>query len=225
MTAMPNRRAVVTAVGAGMLAAGCARRDRSPAAGPESTTRERSQPTPDCVLTPEGTEGPYYVEDALVRSDIRDGREGVPLQLSMTVVDAGSCTLLPDALVDVWHSDAHGDYSTAESAGWFLRGIQRTDSSGVVAFSTIYPGWYDDRTVHIHAKVHLGGDVIHTGQLYFADEVTAAVAGATPYADRQGTRTDNEGDFLFRADRDRPMTLSGNPSNGYRGEVTLGVTP
>lgn len=225
MTATPNRRTVVTAVGAGLFALGCARGEPPPpAARTDAAASDPPRSAPDCVLTPEGTEGPYYVDTALVRRDIRDGRVGVPLELTVTVVDAESCGALADAVVDVWHADAHGGYSTAEDDAWFLRGIQRTDRSGVAKFTTIYPGWYDDRTVHIHAKVHLGGDVVHTGQLYFAEEVTAAVAAATPYADRTNARTDNEHDFLFRPDRDSPVALVGSPGRGYRGEVALGVS-
>lgn len=131
------------------------------------------------MLTPEGTEGPYYVDIDLLRGDIREGRPGVRVDLRITVVGTGSCRPIEDAAVDIWHADAYGTYSGVdrEEGNRFLRGIQRTDRGGNASFTTIFPGWYDDRTVHYHVKVHVGGDEIHTGQLYVAEEVTAAVVG------------------------------------------------
>src|SRR5256885_1507945 len=63
----------------------------------------------------------------------------------------------------------------------FMRGIQRTDATGLAVFRTIYPGWYRGRTVHIHVKVHVGGTVLHTGQLFFDDSLTDSVFKHPPY--------------------------------------------
>ncbi|HSF62108.1 MAG TPA: intradiol ring-cleavage dioxygenase, partial [Gaiellaceae bacterium] len=129
-----------------------------------------------CVLAPEQTEGPYYLDDARVRRNITEGKAGVPLALRLTVVDASSCKPISGAAVDVWHCDAAGIYSGTSAQGTederFLRGVQRTDAKGVALFRTVYPGWYPGRTVHIHVMVHIGGNVVHTGQLYFPDAVT-----------------------------------------------------
>ena len=98
---------------------------------------------------------------------------GTPLALRLTVVNASTCKPIKGAAVDIWHADAAGAYSGEQSNGTvgrtFMRGIQRTDARGLARFDTVYPGWYTGRTVHIHVKVHVGGNVIHTGQLFFND--------------------------------------------------------
>lgn len=224
----PNRRTVLTAIGVGLVA-GCSAADTS-ARRPEPPTVEASGratgSAPSCVLTPEGSEGPFYVDTDLVRRDIREGRPGVQVELRITVVDATSCRPLQDAAVDIWHADALGVYSgvQGDDGSRFLRGIQRTDPSGVAAFTTIFPGWYDNRSVHIHVKVHIGGAEIHTGQLYLADEVTAAVAAVTPYAERTVPRTHNDDDFLFRRGGSQSLlAVTGQPSSGYQTDITIGV--
>ena len=132
-----------------------------------------------CVLTPEQTEGPYYVPGAPLRRDVTEGKPGVPLTLRLSVVNVSTCRAIKRASVEIWHCDATGVYSGTAQQGTeserFLRGMQRTDAKGIAVFRTIYPGWYQGRTVHIHTKVHVGGNVVHTGQLYFADAVTDTV--------------------------------------------------
>ena len=144
-----------------------------------------------CVLAPEQTEGPYYVDDAAVRRNVTEGKPGAPLTLRLTVVNASSCKPIKGAAVEIWHCDAAGVYSGVSQQGTenerFLRGVQRTDAKGLAVFRTIYPGWYRGRTVHIHTMVHIGGNVVHTGQLYFADSVTDAVYRAEPV--QQAPRT------------------------------------
>ncbi|HEY5873017.1 MAG TPA: intradiol ring-cleavage dioxygenase, partial [Gaiellaceae bacterium] len=138
-----------------------------------------------CILAPEQTEGPYYVDDAAVRRNVTEGRPGVALALRLTVVDASTCKPVENAAVEIWHCDAAGVYSGVQGdTGMFLRGVQRTDSKGLAIFRTIYPGWYPGRAVHIHTMVHIGGNVVHTGQLYFPDAVTDAVYKRTPYSRR-----------------------------------------
>ena len=114
-----------------------------------------------CVLTPEMTEGPYYLDGDKVRRDIREGRPGTRLDLATTVVDVSTCKPINGALVDIWHCDAGGTYSGFAQEGTdgktFMRGIQRTNKSGLATFVTVYPGWYSGRTVHIHVQVSLGG--------------------------------------------------------------------
>jgi protocatechuate 3,4-dioxygenase beta subunit len=123
-----------------------------------------------CLLTPELTEGPYYIAGERVRRNITERRPGVPLTLKATVVDASSCKPIRNAAVDIWHADASGVYSgfgQGASSRTFMRGIQKTDANGLTTFQTVYPGWYQGRTVHIHVKVHIGGNVVHTGQIFF----------------------------------------------------------
>ncbi len=139
-----------------------------------------------CALAPEQTEGPYYVPSAKVRRDVTEGKAGTLLMLQLKVVDASNCRAIKGASVDIWHCDASGAYSGVQGSQGttFLRGIQKTGANGIATFKSIYPGYYPGRTVHIHVKVHLGGNVVHTGQLYFPDATTDKVYRAAPYSSR-----------------------------------------
>ncbi|MFC8358572.1 intradiol ring-cleavage dioxygenase [Streptomyces griseorubiginosus] len=172
------------------------------------------------------TEGPYYLDGALVRKDITDGKSGVPLTLSLTVVDAtDGCTPVKGAAVEIWHCDAWGYYSgytTASPGGsvpaeseegdsaddnTYLRGYQIANARGVVRFETIFPGWYIPRTCHIHVKVHTGGQkedgtyeggkVNYTGQLFFDDNTAEAIFALEPYAKHTGTYTKLADDMVY----------------------------
>ncbi len=154
--------------------------------------------TSSCTLTPEETEGPFYIDADAIRSDIREDRDGTALRLGVRVRDAESCEPIRNAVVDIWHCDAGGAYSGVQGdAERFLRGAQVTDRDGIVEFTTIYPGWYPGRTVHIHAKVHLDSATVLTTQLYFDEAVTARAFEAEPYASRTGRDTFNENDMIF----------------------------
>jgi protocatechuate 3,4-dioxygenase beta subunit len=182
-----------------------------------------------CVLTPEQTEGPYYIDGEKVRRNITDGKPGTLLILRALVVDASSCKRIRNAAVDIWHADAAGVYSGfGQDAGnrTFLRGIQRTNAKGLAVFRTIYPGWYPGRTVHIHVKVHLGGNVLHTGQLYFPDSVTDAVYRKAPYNTRPNRNPRNSGDAIYRNGGKRSqVTVRRNAAGpGYVATITLGVS-
>src|SRR5256885_6644127 len=140
---------------AGLIAAGAGLKLESAqaaGAGPAGV----ASGTITCVLTPELTEGPYYIAGEKLRRNITDGKPGVPLTLKATVLDASSCKPLKNATVDIWHADAAGVYSgfgAGAANRTFLRGIQKTDAKGLAPFRTIYPGWYQGRAVHIHVKV------------------------------------------------------------------------
>jgi protocatechuate 3,4-dioxygenase beta subunit len=178
-----------------------------------------------CVLAPEQTEGPYYIAGEKVRRDIREGHPGVPLALRVTVVDASTCKAIKGAAVDIWHCDASGAYSGVGQAagGTFLRGIQRTDAKGVATFTTIYPGWYPGRTVHIHVKVHLGGNVVHTGQLYFPDSLPDTVFRRRPYSNRPNRSTRNATDSVYRNGGKRSLLTPAKKGSGYTAKIALGV--
>jgi protocatechuate 3,4-dioxygenase beta subunit len=184
-----------------------------------------------CVLTPEQTEGPYYIPNEKVRRNITEGRPGTVLALRLTVVDASTCRPIKGAAVDVWHADASGVYSgfgQGAASRTFMRGIQRTDAKGTAVFRTVYPGWYQGRTVHIHVKVHVGGNVVHTGQLYFPDTLTDAVYRRAPYSSRPGRDVRNASDAIFRNGGKRSMlAVHRNKSGsgaGYTGSIVIGVT-
>jgi len=178
-----------------------------------------------CVLAPEQTEGPYYLDDAKVRRNITEGKAGVPLVLKLTVVDASSCKAIKGALVDVWHCDAGGVYSGVQSTAddRFLRGVQRTDVKGVALFRTIYPGWYPGRTVHIHVMVHIGGNVVHTGQLYFPDAVTDAAYRRSPYNRRPSRDPRNAGDSIYSNGGKRSTLKLVKSGSGYVSSIAMGV--
>jgi protocatechuate 3,4-dioxygenase beta subunit len=175
---------------------------------------------PSCVVRPALTEGPYFVDEKLSRSDIRSDpttgavRPGALLTLSFLVsrVTGSACNALSGAAVDVWHCDAQGVYSDVDSAVGqkFLRGYQTTDASGSAKFTTIYPGWYQGRAVHIHFKIRPTSSSEFTSQLFFDDALSTQVFAQTPYS-QKGTQgiTRNSADGIFQQ--------SG-------GKLTLGVT-
>jgi len=180
-----------------------------------------------CVLAPEQTQGPYYVLGDKVRRNITEGKQGVPLLLRLSVVDVSTCRAIRGAAVDVWHCDAGGVYSETSVQGTqsltFLRGIQKTDAKGVATFQTIYPGWYQGRTVHVHVKVALSGNVVHTGQLYFQDRLTDAVYTRSPYNRRPGRTTRNATDSIFRNGGSRSLLSLTRSGKGYVGTIVMGV--
>jgi protocatechuate 3,4-dioxygenase beta subunit len=180
-----------------------------------------------CVLAPEQTEGPYYVDDAAVRRNVTEGKPGVSLTLRLTVVNASSCKPIKGAAVEIWHCDAGGVYSGTSAQGTenerFLRGVQRTDAHGLAIFRTIYPGWYQGRTVHIHTMVHIGGNVVHTGQLYFSDAVTDAVYTRSPYSSRPDRNPRNAGDSIYRNGGKRSTLKLVKSGSAYAGSITMGV--
>jgi protocatechuate 3,4-dioxygenase beta subunit len=181
-----------------------------------------------CVLTPEMTEGPFYLEGDKVRRDVREGRPGVPLTLRTTVLDVSSCTPIRRAAVDIWHCDAGGTYPGFAQEGTegrtFLRGIQRTNAKGMATFETIYPGWYSGRAVHIHVRVYLGGSVVHTGQLFFPEALSDAVFRRAPYNRRGARDTRNATDAIFANGGNRSMLRVVRSGKGYAARITMGVS-
>jgi protocatechuate 3,4-dioxygenase beta subunit len=179
-----------------------------------------------CVLTPELTEGPYYIANEKVRRNITEGKPGVPLTLKTTVLDASSCKPIKNAAVDIWHADAGGVYSgfgQGASNRTFLRGIQRTDTTGVATLQTIYPGWYQGRAVHIHVKVHVGGNVVHTGQFFFPETLTDVVYKRSPYNARPNRDVRNADDSIFRNGGDKGLLHLKKSGSGYVATITAGV--
>jgi len=193
-----------------------------------------------CVVTPALTEGPYFVDERLNRSDIRSDpssgavKEGVPLRLNLTVsnVNGATCTPIANAVVDMWHCDALGEYSDiANGAGQsntsgqkFLRGYQVTDGNGGVQFQTIYPGWYRGRTIHIHFKVRTNPDSASgyefTSQMFLDEAITDSVLARVPYNQKGSPDTRNADDNIFNPDLVVPLTTEGD---GYSGTLHIGV--
>lgn len=228
---------------AGAVVAACTGRSQSAlTSSPSPSAAATAVATPACVVTPTETEGPYFVDERLNRADITidptDGsaRAGVPLALTLTVarVGSGGCTALSGAQVDVWHCDAAGVYSDVaanNSAGRrFLRGYQVTDSNGIAKFTTIYPGWYRGRTVHVHFKIRTftGGSKTFefTSQLFFDDSVTDAVYKLTPYSSRGTRDTRNQNDMVYTSNNNSGAMLLAAltpTSAGYAAAFAVGL--
>lgn len=194
-----------------------------------------------CVVRPEQTEGPYFVDERLNRSDIRsdptDGlvKPGTPLALTLLVsrLSAGDCEPLAGAQVDIWHCDALGVYSDVRDPGFstigqkFLRGYQITGMKGEAKFLTIYPGWYEGRTVHIHFKIRTAPQARRsfefTSQIYFDDAFSDRVYADAPYASRGKRTARNYHDRIFRRDGDQLMLAPTAVADGYAGTFAIGL--
>jgi protocatechuate 3,4-dioxygenase beta subunit len=217
-----RRSTIVRAGGLAAVALGAASRSADAVASDEEQATATA-----CVLSPEMTDGPYYLPGEKVRRKIGEGLPGAPLALRLMVVDASTCKAIKGAAVDIWHASAGGKYS-GEAANdtvgqTFLRGIQRTDAKGLALFQTIYPGWYPGRAVHIHVKVHVGGDVVHTGQVFFRDSFTDAVYRRAPYRARSARDVRNTDDSIYLDGGSRSLLRMRTVGNGYTGSITLGV--
>jgi protocatechuate 3,4-dioxygenase beta subunit len=277
--------------------------------------RAATAPPPTCVFNPEREEGPYYVDRELLRSDITDGKVGLPLRVRITVVNATTCAPIPNAALDIWHCDAGGVYSgyTKINPGFgpsggpgpggrppgsppnggpsgddsppgpapnggpgrlpegglggpdgmplkrrttddlvFLRGVQITDGQGTAEFKTIYPGHYPGRVNHIHMKVHIGGGatrpteadsshpgveiysgghVVHTGQLFFPEDISRFVEATHPYSAHKIHRTTLDEDMVFNGEDGTgsvaklTQVTSTQLSDGYVATLTVAVDP
>lgn len=244
-----------TAAGAAMLAgcgdggsgAAASAGERMAAAGSGATGARAATAAatalPGCVVRPELTEGPYFVDQQLDRSDIRTdpgtgvAKAGVPLALTFSVsrVSGGACTPLPGALVDVWQCDADGVYSGVQdrmvgfdtSGQRFLRGQQRTSADGTARFITIYPGWYQGRTVHIHFKIRMdaAADQAYefTSQLFFDDALTDRVHARQPYAARGRRDVRNARDGIYRQAGDQLLLALHPDGEGYRATFDIAL--
>ena len=227
--------AVATACSGGSSQPSASNGSTAPAGGSPATTASGAS----CVLAPETTAGPYYLDNQKLRSDITDGRPGTPLALAITVVDAERCDAISNAAVDIWHADAGGDYSGFGGASTggpgpggggptdqhtFLRGVQMTDDAGLAKFTTIWPGWYRGRAVHIHVEARVDDQLVHTGQFFFSDELNNKVLNTGAYKARSSPDTINDSDSIFRDAGGAAAILDAQPAgDGYRAAVTVGV--
>ena len=206
-----------------------------------ASPRSNDGKLPACVVTPKQTEGPFFIDEQLKRSDIRvdpsddSVKAGVPLHLNFRVSSVGTagCSPLSGAIVDLWQCDAVGTYSAVNerdprSAGkHFLRGYQVTDANGSTHFTTIYPGWYPGRTVHIHFKVRAdpqsGKAREITSQLYFDDALTDRIHAQQPYSSKGRRSVKNQQDGLFRSGGGQLMLSPVESGEGYRATFDIGL--
>ena len=197
---------------------------------------------PSCILTPSTDEGPYFVDERLLRSDIRGDatggppEEGLPLTLALRVVDArDDCPPVTGAHIDIWHCNASGIYSDEPAEGTvgltFLRGCQLSDDDGTVRFTTIFPGWYAGRAVHIHLKIRLfDGDTKtfeFTSQLFFDQKLVDEVLTThDPYRTRGKPEVANADDALYDDAEGWKLTvpISFERRDGCSGSLTIGLS-
>ncbi|WP_419861701.1 intradiol ring-cleavage dioxygenase [Candidatus Palauibacter sp.] len=229
-------------VGGGALAAGRWILGTGPDVALAAQAAGIARTLPACVAKPEQTEGPFFVDAELERSDIRSDpstgavSDGIPLTLRFNVsrISRGDCSALPGALVDLWQCDADGVYSGVEDEGapasareqHFLRGYQHTDDDGTARFTTIYPGWYRQRAVHVHFKVRTevaGQPYEFTSQLYFDEALTDKVHAQAPYAARGQRTRMNADDRIFRDGGESLMAQVREADDGYAATFDLGL--
>ena len=248
-----TRREALTLLGAAgiILLPRCSSEDGTTGSGSATTAAGPAQPgttstsaaqgaaesqvaAPNCIVKPALSEGPFFVDDRLDRSDIRTdpstgrARDGVPLTLTFRCAQlrGSSCTALAGAMVDVWHCDAAGLYSGVGQNNTlgqkFLRGFQTTDSSGRASFTTIYPGWYMGRAVHIHFKIRTGNNEF-TSQLFFDEAVSAEVFSQPPYATKGQSPTRNARDGIFGSTGEQLLLKPSKQGQGYAATFEIGL--
>jgi protocatechuate 3,4-dioxygenase beta subunit len=227
-----------------------------------------------CVLTPDVTAGPYvWPRSQTLRQDMTEDQPGVPLYLDIGVMDTTSCEPMENVLVDLWHCNATGSYSSFDALdpntpfitlleelnvtigsgtldlhtgdSTWLRGMWPTNSEGIMEMKTIFPGFYVERTIHIHAQVHtnwvvgangtiISDNTISTGQLFFDEDLSAQIMALEPYVSHtQINRTTNDVDSVWPSediDGYNPLmqvvALDGEDvTKGMIAYITLGVDP
>jgi protocatechuate 3,4-dioxygenase beta subunit len=191
-----------------------------------------------CNTAPTETEGPFptKVPASYVRSDITNGRTGYPLNIKLTINNSNyNCSAISGAIVDIWHCDAEGNYSEYGGSGMqstdyqslhFLRGRQTTDTSGLVTFSSIFPGWYSGRATHIHVHVYTaGGTSLKVTQIAFPEVTGSAVLTVNGYAKGMTGYTYNSKDNVFSDDTAgiEIATVTGSTTAGFALSINISV--
>ncbi len=189
---------------------------------------EDAEAATTCLLTPEATEGPYWVDGALSRRNVTEGKAGLPVVIRFTVLNAKTCKPIRNADVEIWHCDALGNYSAVNgSTTRYLRGHQRSNATGRAEFLTIFPGWYQGRTPHIHMKVSVGGNEVHTGQVFFNEKITSTVYKQAPYRSRGSYDTPHANDGIYSqaggSRAELKLTRRTGALRGYVGTIAIGV--
>ena len=187
-----------------------------------SATQKSASTNKTCIVmpsklklhgSPQQTEGPYFVDDMPNRSDIRSDpstgmiQQGIPLHLVIHIysLNNGICTPIRAVKVDIWHANSQGIYSAVKDFGTtgqqFLRGYQTTGNDGSVHFTTVYPGWYQGRTIHIHVKVRTfegsNKTMDWTSQFYFDNNLNKQIHTQLPYSKHGPPTTTNEQDGIY----------------------------
>jgi len=238
-----HRRQFITTVGGVMMAGAASLGGRTLAAN----ATELAMPSDKCRPTIRQTEGPYLTPESLLRSDIREDRPGVPVHLTLNIMDDLWCKPIKGAAVDIWHSDALGLYSGVNNELFdlqslqlsgesidkrgtsFLRGHQVSGDDGRVEFTTIYPGWYTGRLAHFHLRTIIENLAwtSHITQLYLPTEIERAIYETPPYKDRGQNPIGIDRDLVVRGDAAAVKQLTVplvRDGDGFRGEFNLAVS-
>ncbi len=245
MSPMNNDKEISRRQVIGMLAVAGAGAMLGCGGGTKATATTTTGSSTSCSVTPEGEEGPYFVDDSATgfnRSNILsnlDGskaQSGIPLTLSIYVYDSEkSCTAMAGVQVDIWHCNASGIYSGEDvestSGETWLRGYQLTDSNGLATFVTIFPGWYQGRTTHIHLRLRSSYDSSGTGetnttQLFFPqDTIDTVNTTISPYSAEGANPTTNATDHVYSGEVKgaNVLTLSGDTTNGFTSTIKLNL--
>jgi protocatechuate 3,4-dioxygenase beta subunit len=207
--------------------------------------------------TPQQTQGPYFVDGMPNRSDLRSEssdssiQDGVPLRLNINVYDVngfangntgGLCVPFGGARVDIWEANPQGIYSGVAEDGTegkdFLRGYQITNDNGTVQFTTVYPGWYEGRAIHIHVKVRsLEGSqnpFEWTSQFYLNNSINELIHKQPPYSDHGPVDMLNEEDGIYagpstdglvqtNTGKHLMLNLTKDQRGGYTGTFNIGL--
>ncbi|GAB3835977.1 dioxygenase family protein [Hymenobacter jeollabukensis] len=228
---------LVGAVSAPALLSACGKDEVTPDAAGSSTTGGTTGSGGSCSVAPTETEGPFPTKQpaSYVRADIRDGKAGHLLTAKITITNTNNgCAGLAGALVDIWHCDAEGNYSEYGGTGMqstnyqavhFLRGRQTTDASGLVTFTSIFPGWYSGRATHIHVHVYsASGQSLKVTQIAFPEGSGSAVAAVNGYAKGLSGYTTNATDNVFSDGVSLELAaVTGNTTDGFQLSIALGV--
>ncbi|MCE1191679.1 MAG: intradiol ring-cleavage dioxygenase [Acidovorax sp.] len=214
--------------------------------------------TTTCSVVPEETAGPYPADGStasnatynvlalsgIVRSDIRSSIgsstqvSGVPLTITITLTNTrASCAALSGYAVYLWHCTQDGTYSVYSSnniADNYLRGVQATDASGTVTFTTIVPGCYAGRMPHMHLEIYPtlasannARNKVKTTQLAFPTELLSSI-----YSAHSGYSASvrNLASITFATDNVfsdgttlEMTTLQANGDGGYSASITISM--
>ncbi|KGO45757.1 Intradiol ring-cleavage dioxygenase, core [Penicillium expansum] len=183
-----------------------------------------------CILGPDVTQGPYYVTGELIRKNIVEDQEGVPLYMDIQLINTNTCEPLEGIYTDLWHCNSTGVYSGIVSSGngdssdasnldtTWLRGIQPSDKNGVVYMESIFPGHYTSRATHIHVLTHPVNETVvqangtisglysssssHVGQLFFDQDLITEVEKTAPYSTNTQELTTNAKDSILSEEAD-----------------------
>ncbi len=233
-------------IGAGSLAIACGKSATGTVNnGTGTSTGGTTTGSSSCVVSPTEVEGPYpypggEITNPLQRVDITGGQTGVPLNMTLAVVNANNaCAAVSGARVDIWYCNKDGYYSgygnqpgllgTQSYLGQtWLRGYQLSDSNGQVKFTGIYPGWYSGRATHIHVEVFVNNVLVKTTQMAFPETISDTVHNSSLYAAHGINTTRNTADGIFGNSAtdlaNQTMTLTGDTTNGYTGTYKIGIS-